>query len=199
MTRSDNAPATRADGGLVFIDPASDFEIRAITPADHEEAAALLTQLPDINSGAGGADHDEAAGALLQSILETPKAAILVAFQQRDEQRELVGVYGLRRDGLANDLAFIAVRPDRQRRGIGKLLLQDALRRSGKRPLAVQTPEATLGFFKACGFKLVGRRVQPSGEVHFRVGWHAPGAHFKGGTSSALTGRPVQPPNQDTT
>jgi GNAT superfamily N-acetyltransferase len=127
-----------------------------------------------------------------------PKAAILVAFEQRDEHRELVGVYALRRDGLANNLAAIAVRPDRQRRGIGRLLLQDALRRSGKRPLAAQTPEATLGFFKACGFKLVGRRVQPSGAVHFRVGWHAPGAHFKGGTSSALTGRSIQQPEGDT-
>lgn len=110
-----------------------------------------------------------------------------------------MAVYGLRRDGLANDLAVIAVRPDRQGRGIGKLLLQDALRRSGKRPLAAQTPEATLGFFKACGFKLVGRRIQPSGEVHFRVGWHAPGAHFKGGTSSALTGKPVRLVDPDAT
>lgn len=191
MTRSDDpdaARAARAEGGLIFIDPASDFEIRAITPADHEGALALLRQLPDV-------DGDEAALALILSILETPKAAILVAFQHR----ELVAVYGLRRDGLANDLAVIAVRPDRQRRGIGKLLLQDALRRSGKRPLAAQTPEATLGFFKACGFKLVGRRVQPSGEVHFRVGWHAPGAHFKGGTSSALTGKPVRLVDPDAT
>lgn len=191
MTRSDDPDAARAaqaEGGLIFIDPASDFEIRAITPADHEGALALLRQLPDV-------DGDEAALALILSILETPKAAILVAFQHR----ELVAVYGFRRDGLANDLAVIAVRPDRQRRGIGKLLLQDALRRSGKRPLAAQTPEATLGFFKACGFKLVGRRIQPSGEVHFRVGWHAPGAHFKGGTSSALTGKPVRLVDPDAT
>lgn len=188
MTRSDNADADAETGGLIFIDPASDFEIRAITPADFEDAAALLTHMPEI-------DNDEAARALIQSMMETPKAAILVAFQHR----EMVGVCGLRRDGLANDLAIIAVRPDRQRRGIGKLLLQDALRRSGKRPLAAQTPEATLGFFKACGFKLVGRRVQPSGAVHFRVGWHAPGTHFKGGTSSALTGRPVRQADQDAT
>lgn len=186
MTKSDDPDAAPAKGGLIFIDPASDFEIRAITPADYDDAASLLTQLPDVTSGAGS---DEAARMLIVSILETPKAAILVAFQHR----ELVGVYALRRDGLANELAIIAVRPEKQRRGIGKLLLQDALRRSGKRPLAAQTPESTLGFFKACGFKLVGRRVQPSGAVHFRVGWHAPGAHFKGGTSSVLTGRPVDP------
>lgn len=188
MTQSNDPESTRAKDGLIFIDPSSDFEIRAITPAEHEAAAALLRQLPDI-------DSDEEARALIQSILETSKAAILVAFQHR----ELVGVYALRRDGLANDLAVIAVRPNRQRRGIGKLLLQDALRRSGKRPLAAQTPEATLGFFQACGFKLVGRRVQPSGAVHFRVGWHAPGAHFKGGTSSALTTQPVQPVDRDAT
>lgn len=190
MTQSDDPDAAPAEGGLIFIDPASKFEIRAITPADYDDAAALLTQLPDVTSDAGsGAGSDEVARMLIVSILETPKAAILVAF----EQRELVGVYALRRDGLANELAIIAVRPEKQRRGIGKLLLQDALRRSGKRPLAAQTPEATLGFFKACGFKLVGRRVQPSGAIHFRVGWHAPGAHVKGGTSSVLTGRPVDP------
>jgi predicted N-acetyltransferase YhbS len=188
MTSSNDSGSAQAEDRLVFIDPSSDFEIRAITPADHDATAALLRQLP-------GIDTDEAARALIQSILETPKAAMLVAFQHR----ELVAVYALRRDGLANDLAVIAVRPDKQRRGIGRLLLQDALRRSGKRPLAAQTPEATLGFFKACGFKLVGRRVQPSGAVHFRVGWHAPGAHFKGGTSSALTTQPVQPVDRDAT
>jgi ribosomal protein S18 acetylase RimI-like enzyme len=188
MTSSNDSESAQAEDRLVFIDPSSDFEIRAITPADHDTAAALLRQLPDI-------DTDEAARALIRSILETPKAAMLVAFQHR----ERVAVYALRRDGLANDLAVIAVRPDKQRRGIGRLLLQDALRRSGKRPLAAQTPEATLGFFKACGFKLVGRRVQPSGAVHFRVGWHAPGAHFKGGTSSALTTQPVQPVDRDAT
>jgi GNAT superfamily N-acetyltransferase len=90
---------------------------------------------------------------------------------------------------MANDLALIVVAPERRMRGIGRSLLQDALRRSGKRPLAAQTPEVVLPFFRACGFKLVGRRAQPSGEVWFRVGWHAPGAHFKGGTTNALTHR----------
>lgn len=192
MTSSDDPNGTRAvdEGGLIFIDPASDFAIRPIVAADHEGAAALLKLLPDVGSATSSdTGGGEAAMALIRSILETPKAAILVAF----EHRELVGAYALRRDGLANDLAFIVVRRDRQRHGIGKLLLQDALRRSGKRPLAAQTPEATLGFFKACGFKLVGRRVQPSGAVHFRVGWHAPGTRFKGGTSTALTGLPLRP------
>lgn len=187
MTGADESDSARAtESGLVFIDPASGFEIRAITLADHEDAAALLTELPDL-------DRVEEAMALIRSILETPRAAILVAF----EHQELVAVYALRRDGLANDLALIVVRADKRRRGIGRLLLQDALRRSGKRPLAAQTPEETLGFFRTCGFKLVGRRVQPSGAVHFRVGWHAPGTRFKGGTSSVLTTGPVESRDRD--
>lgn len=187
MSHSTASGDATGEGGLVFIDPPSGIEIRPFTPADRAAVLVLLREQP-------GVDSDNAAGALIDSIVGTPKAALLVALQHR----EPVGVHALRRDGLANDLALVVVRPDRRRGGIGRILLQDALRRSGKRPLTAQTPEATLGFFRACGFKMVGRRVQPSGEVRFRVGWHAPGARFKGGTSSALTSLPVRPDDRDT-
>jgi GNAT superfamily N-acetyltransferase len=182
MTEATGGDATA--GNLVFIDPSSGIGIRPFEPDDRAAVVALLRELPDVD--------DDAAAALLDAVLDTPKAAVLVALPQREGRSEPVGVSVIRREGLANDLALVVVRPDRRRRGIGRMLLQDALRRSGKRPLTAQTPDATLPFFRACGFKLVGRRVGPTGEVRFRVGWHAPGARFKGGTSSALTGQPAR-------
>ncbi|MGB3329397.1 MAG: hypothetical protein WBA46_10615, partial [Thermomicrobiales bacterium] len=77
-------------------------------------------------------------------------------------------------------------------------MLTDALRRSGKRPLTAETDEDGLPFYKACGFKLVGRRVHPSGTVRYRIGWHAPGVRFKGGSTGALTGQPIAPPSSPT-
>jgi len=171
MTDGDSSGA----GDLIFIEPAAGFEIRAVSPSERVAVEALI---------AGGA-AEEMAGAMLTALADIPDTQVFGGFQHG----ELVAVYCLRRDGMANDLALIVVAPERRMRGIGRSLLQDALRRSGKRPLAAQTPEAVLPFFRACGFKVVGRRAQPSGEVWFRVGWHAPGAHFKGGTTNALTHR----------
>jgi ribosomal protein S18 acetylase RimI-like enzyme len=166
---------------MVFVDPSARLEIRALAADVDDDVTRLLTGHPGI------ADHD-AARALRTSIAARPKAAFFGAYRAG----KLIAVYALTKDGLANDLATIVVDPAQRRQGVGRMLLQDALRRSGKRPLVAQTPEAILPFFKACGFKMVGRRVQPSGEVQFRVGWHAPGARFKGGTSSALDHLPLK-------
>ena len=164
-------------GELIFIDPASGFEIRAISPFERETVATLVRD---------GVRAD-LAEAMLAALAELPEGQVFVGLRGQ----VIVAVYAIRKDGLANDLPLIVVAPDERRKGIGRALLQDALRRSGRRPLAAQTPEDILPFFKACGFKLVGRRVQPSGETWFRVGWHAPGARFKGGTTTALDHRGV--------
>jgi hypothetical protein len=60
-----------------------------------------------------------------------------------------------------------------------------------------ETDEDGLGFYKACGFKLVGRRTHPSGTFRYRVGWHAPGLRFKGGSTGSVSHRPVKPPEND--
>ncbi len=174
-----------ATNAIVFVDPSARLEIRPLAADVDDDATRLLTGHPGI------ADHD-AARALRDAITAKPKAAFFGAYRAGS----LVAVYALTKDGLANDLATIVVAPAHRRQGIGRMLLQDALRRSGRRPLVAQTPEAILPFFKACGFKMVGRRVQPSGEVQFRVGWHAPGARFKGGTSSALDHVPLKPDSE---
>ena len=167
---------------LVFIDPESGFEIRPWPEARDAEAAAILadaTSEGTAEAGQRGIDEaraeakDRVFGGLLDGTL--------------------VGVYTLRRDGMANIVSYLAVEKSCRRRGIGRTLLLDALRRSGRRPLVAETDEETLGFYKACGFKMVGRRKQPSGAFRYRIGWHAPGRSFKGGTSGALTSQPVKP------
>jgi GNAT superfamily N-acetyltransferase len=162
-----------AGDGLVYIDPAAGFEIRPISPSERDFVAAVIA----------GSSEPEREAVMATALADLPDAQVLGGFRDG----VMVAAAGLRRDGLANDVAFLVVVPGERRRGIGRAMLHDALRRSGRRPLAAQIPEDTLPFFKACGFKLVGRRVQPNGDIHFRVGWHTPGARFKGGTSDALT------------
>ncbi|MGC4107780.1 MAG: GNAT family N-acetyltransferase [Thermomicrobiales bacterium] len=173
---------------LVFIDPGSHFEIRALPAHDESKAAAIL-------ASATGAGTPEAATAVIAELREAADAAIYGAYVDR----ALVGSYGIRRDGMANTIALIAVDPDHRKRGIGRAMLTDALRRSGKRPLTAETDEEGLPFYKACGFKLVGRRVHPSGTVRYRIGWHAPGLRFKGGSTNALTSQPITPSPSTTT
>lgn len=167
-------------GDLTFIDPAAGFEIRPISPSERPFVDAVIE----------GSSTPAREDAMRAAFADLPEAQVLGGFREGI----MVAACGLRRDGLANDVAFLVVVPGERRHGIGRTMLLDALRRSGRRPLAAQTPEDVLPFFKACGFKLVGRRVQPDGEVHFRVGWHTPGARFKGGTSDALTTKPIDPP-----
>ena len=171
---------------LTFLDPESGIEIRPWPASRDEEAAMVLAP-------ATGEGTPEAARRALAKIRAGGDDRVLGAVMRG----ELVGVYGLRRDGMANEVAIIAVAEPHRRRGIGRLLLQDALRRSGKRPLVAETDEAGLAFYKACGFKLVGRRKHPSGSFRYRVGWHAPGLRFKGGSSGSLTAQPVKPPERD--
>ncbi|MDQ3655818.1 MAG: GNAT family N-acetyltransferase, partial [Chloroflexota bacterium] len=169
-------------GDLVFIEPASGLEIRAISPSERADAETILAP-------ATGAGTAEAATKAIEGLLASDKAGLYGAFIGH----EMVAAYGIRRDGMSNEIPIIAVRRDHRRRGIGRALLQDALRRSGKRPLVVETDDEGLPFYKACGFKLFGKRPHPSGTVRYRLGWHAPGVRFKGGSTNALTHKPLDP------
>src|SRR5690606_36802210 len=86
----------------------------------------------------------------------------------------LDGAYTLRRDGMANEVDIIAVAKDHRRSGFGRILLMDALRRSGRRPLVDETDEEGLPFYMACGFKMVGRRKHTDVTFRYRIGWHEP-------------------------
>ncbi len=178
---TDSFPPSQ-DSTLVFIEPTSGLEIRAVSPSERANASAIL-------ASATGEGTAGAAAAKIEELLSSDKAALYGAYIAH----ELVAAYGIRRDGMSNEIPLIAVRDDHRRRGIGRALLQDALRRSGKRPLVVETDDEGLPFYKACGFKLFGRRPHPSGTVRYRLGWHAPGIRFKGGSTNALTHKPLDP------
>lgn len=179
-------PRNPTEEKLIFIDPGSHFEIRAL-PA-HDEASAAIILAPA--TGEGTAD---AALVRIAALREAADAAIYGAYVDR----VLVGAYGIQRDGMANTIALIAVQNEHRKRGIGRAMLTDALRRSGKRPLTAETDEEGLPFYKACGFKLIGRRIHPSGAVRYRIGWHAPGLRFKGGSTGAVSHQPITPPSSD--
>lgn len=160
---------------LVFIDPESGFEIRPWPEARDAEAAALLglatpEGTPEAGQAAIAAARGGGPGRVMGGLLNG----------------QLVGAYTLLRNGMANEIGVIAVAEGARRRGIGRALLQDALRRSGRRPLSAECGDAALVFYKACGFKLVSRKTVPTGGVRYRLGWHAPGAGFKGGLSGKL-------------
>jgi GNAT superfamily N-acetyltransferase len=137
-------------------------EIRLVSPSERDRAADLLA--PATGEGTSAAALEKIAEA------EQNGGVLLGAFLGQ----ELIAAYTICRDGMANQVSLIAVREDLRRRGIGKSLLHDALQRSGRRPITIETDDAGLPFYKACGFKVFGRRPQPSGGTRWRLGWHAP-------------------------
>lgn len=159
----------------VFVDPESGFEIR---PIDKGRDADLATILAD-GTGAGTA---EAAQAKIDEARNEAPDRVFGGLMNDD----LVGAYTLRREGMANAIGIIAVAKDHRKRGFGRSMLMDALRRSGRRPLVAETDEDGLGFYKACGFKMIGRRKQPDGTFRYRVGWHAPGTGSRGSAATVL-------------
>ena len=86
----------------------------------------------------------------------------------------IIGGYLLQNVPHANEILVMAVDPRFRRQGLGRLMCMDALFRSGKRPLVLTANDASAGFARAVGFKLVGKRRQPDGTFLTRLGWHAP-------------------------
>lgn len=87
---------------------------------------------------------------------------------------QVVGGYLLIMIPMANEIIGLAVDPMFRRHGLGRMLCMDALFRSGKRPLVLTANDASVGFAKAVGFKMFGKRKQPDGTFLTRLGWHAP-------------------------
>lgn len=137
--------------------------IRFLLLEQVEAAAALLAGTP------GLPDLDSAANAL--AAAEADGEIRVLALNIGDE---LAGVYLLAKSGMANEVRFLTIAAAFRGQGYGKMCLYDALLRSGKRPLVIECGDESLGFFKACGFKMVGKRKGPNGEPRYRLGWHAP-------------------------
>lgn len=146
-----------------FIDPETGFELKPLAANDDASAAAIL-------ASATGENTAQAAQIVLDRARTAGDDRVIGGWLND----QLISAYTIERDGMANQVTIIAVEPDHRRKGFGKTMLMDALRRSGRRPLTAETDEDALGFYKACGFKMVGRRKQPNGIFRYRVGWHAP-------------------------
>ena len=130
--------------------------------------------------------HDEAAAAILaactfEGTIEAGRA-LLRAAQEDDASEvygltvadELVAVSVLKKIPMALEVTALAVADGHRRQGHGRACLTAALRRAGKRPLVAETDDAGLPFYKAVGFKIIGRRKGPVGTPRYRLGWHAP-------------------------
>ena len=87
---------------------------------------------------------------------------------------KVVGGYLMAQIPMANEIVLLAIDPACRLRGLGRMCCMDALFRSGKRPLVLTANDASLGFARTVGFKLVGKRKQPDGSMLTRLGWHAP-------------------------
>jgi ribosomal protein S18 acetylase RimI-like enzyme len=141
----------------------STVSITSLDPASDEDAAAVL-------AGALGKGTIERAREVIAQARRDPDAAIYGL----STGGEVVAVYILRKASRMNELDCLAVADGHRRQGHGRACLYDALLRSGRRPLVVETDDETVGFYKRCGFKLVGKRRQPDGRIRYRLGWHAP-------------------------
>ena len=173
--RRDTTPPVEAGGVFVSISPASGSAIRPLDPERDAEAGAIL-------AASTYAGTDDAGLALIQRAREDPESTVYGLTVSSD----VVAVYITRKIPLALEVTALAVAPEKRRQGHGRACMTDALRRAGKLPLVVETDDDALGFYKKCGFKLVGRRVSPDGRARYRLGWHAPGLRFKGGSTAGI-------------
>lgn len=137
-------------------------DIRLVSPSERDIAAAILAP----------ATGEGTAAAALRSIEEAEgNGGVLLGAYLNGE---MIAAYTIRKDGMANQVSLIAVREGYRRHGIGRSLMHDALQRSGRRPVTVETDDEGLPFYKACGFKVFGKRPHPSGVTRWRLGWHLP-------------------------
>src|SRR5688572_8543986 len=100
------------------------------------------------------AELDDAAGALLDGcpeLLGGMTGRDRIAASRLDPDTDLFGLvmdgklaatYALRRAHLMNELELLVVAEPMRGQGIGKAALSDAVRRSGRRPLALECSEA---------------------------------------------------------
>jgi ribosomal protein S18 acetylase RimI-like enzyme len=160
---ADNERPEATDGVQITLTPPSGTAIRPLDPGLDATAAEILA--PATEEGT-----IEAAAALIATSRSDESAAVY----GMKADHHVVAVYLTRRIPLSVEVTAIAVAPDSRGKGHGRACLQDALRRAGKLPLVVESPENSVGFFKRCGFKIVSRRVLPGGEPRFKLGWHAP-------------------------
>jgi ribosomal protein S18 acetylase RimI-like enzyme len=137
--------------------------VKPLDPSFDEEAAVILSACTPEGTVEQGR-------AVINNARVDPDSSLFGLFVDG----RLEGAYVLRKATMMNEIPFLAVATEHRRHGHGRMCLFDALLRSGKRPLVVETGEETLPFYKAVGFKMVGKRKGPDGSARYRLGWHAP-------------------------
>ena len=140
--------------------------IREAVLADSEAIATLVTEL-------GYSTTTSQMQRRLEGILEDDDCHTLVAC----EDGRMVGFVGTRRgplyedDGHYGQIMALAVAPEHQRRGVGRMLMRAAeshLVAHGARVLVVTSgnhrPDAH-AFYEHCGYSFTGRRYRKSAET----------------------------------
>jgi ribosomal protein S18 acetylase RimI-like enzyme len=141
----------------------TDLVIREVAVADSEAIARLVSEL-------GYPTSTSQMQRRLQAILNDDDYHTLVAC----EGGEIVGFVGTRSgplyedDGLYGQIMALAVAPNHQRRGIGRVLLRSAesmLAKRGARILVVTSGNHRAdahAFYENCGYSFTGRRYKKS-------------------------------------
>jgi ribosomal protein S18 acetylase RimI-like enzyme len=171
MTEGSRGFESEAGGGegdergeaIVPLVPAAGNVVRALDPARDEAAAAILATCTFEGTVEAG-----------RAILRAARADEASEVYGLTVRGDLVAVQILKKIPMSLEVTALAVAEGHRRQGHGRACLTDALRRAGKRPLVAESDEAGLPFYKAVGFKLVGRRTGPGGTPRYRLGWHAP-------------------------
>ena len=136
---------------------------KPLDAAFDDAAGALLDGCPELLAGMTGRDRISAS----RLDPETDLYGVVVDGQ-------LEAIYALRRAHLMNELELLVVAEAKRGQGLGRSALSDAVRRSGRRPLALECSEALRPYFLKNGYKMVGKRKGPYGEPRYRLGAHAP-------------------------
>lgn len=152
-------PSTKTDTGTD-----QQLDVRLMQPDDRTLVAMILAEATPEGT-------EEAANRIVAAHEGTEGSAVFLVYLNGLP----IASFILAPAQMSVELPLIAVRKEMRRRGIGTIIIRDALRRAGNRPVVTETPEEVLPFFTAVGFKKFGRRKGPNGEPRYRVGWHTPG------------------------
>jgi len=140
-----------------------------MTVTDAPQVSQVAPEQTDLVIDKLNAWRDEMPAIDPNALMDKQPQAFAVTLDGR-----VVGGYLMIHIPMANEIVLLAIDPAYRRRGLGRMCCMDALFRSGKRPLVLTANDASVGFARTVGFKLVGKRKQADGSMLTRLGWHAP-------------------------
>ncbi|GIW04015.1 MAG: hypothetical protein KatS3mg059_0635 [Thermomicrobiales bacterium] len=143
----------------------SDQPVRLVPLDATQDAAAAVILAPCApDRSVAGGQH------LLASARDDSRCEIYGLFAGN----ALAAVCVVKTIPFAKEIVALAVGKEWRGRGYGRACLTAVAAHSRQRPLTVEVAEDLAGFYRACGFRVVGKRRGPDGTVRYRLGWHAP-------------------------